>query len=471
MQMLADGKIDLMSDVSYTDKRAKAMLFSSLPMGAEEYYIFISPNNKVIDKDDISTFNGKKVGVNKGSVQAGFFREWAEANGVRAELVEMTEDVDESLDMLNRGDIDMYVVLDGYLDARLAVPVRKVGASDFFFAVNASRPDLLTELNTAMNRIQEEDHSYHQQLYDKYLKAFGFNYYLSTEEKSWLSGHGPIRVGYQDNCLSFCAADKKTGELTGALKDYLEEASVCFENADLDFEPKAYPSAAAAFEALGNGEVDCVFPSNLSAADGEGLDLVMTPSIMTSEIYAIVHKDDQHTLFQKEQVEDLSKRVFVDALTSVRNKGGFNECIQSLQERLDNEEQLAFAVIILDCDNLKAINDQYGHERGDAYIKTASGLICRIFKHSPVFRIGGDEFAVVLQNEDYQNRRELLELFEKNMNEIQASAGNEWEQISVSLGMAEYDPQSDASVDDVVRHADKAMYENKRERKGLDSVR
>lgn len=64
-----------------------------------------------------------------------------------------------------------------------------------------------------------------------------------------------------------------------------------------------------------------------------------------------------------------------------------------------------------------------------------------------------------------------MELFEKNMNEIQASAGNEWEQISVSLGMAVYDPQSDDSVDDVVHHADKAMYENKRARKGRDSVR
>ncbi|MEE0026057.1 MAG: GGDEF domain-containing protein [Atopobiaceae bacterium] len=634
LQMLADGKIDLMSDVSYTDERAKTMLFPSLPMGAEEYYIFISPNNKEINKDDLSTFNGKKVGVNKGSVQAEFFHKWAKANGVRAELIEMTEDVDESLDMLNRGDIDMYVVLDGYLDARLAVPVCKVGASDFFFAVNKSRRDLLSELNAAMNRIQEEDHSYHRQLYEKYLKGFGFNYYLSTEEKSWLSGHGPIRVGYQDNFLSFCAADKRTGELTGALKDYLEEASGCFENADLDFEPKAYPSAAAALEALRKGEVDCMFPSNLSSSDGEELDLVMTPSVMTSEVYAIVDKDDQHTVFQKEQVtaavvegdpndatvmmdhfpdwqrkeypdtqaclkavadkkadcvlisnyqyndlgrqcdrlgltaldtgkttdyclairggdtslysiltrttdivsntninaalsyysaeeakttlvdfirdnpaidvavvgvtiallaiivaqqrvirakkevevnqhrvDDLSKRVFVDALTSVRNKGAFNEYTQGLQEKLDDEGPLAFAAIILDCDNLKKVNDQYGHERGDVYIKTACQLICRVFKHSPVFRIGGDEFAVILQNADYQNRKELMELFEKNMDEINASAENEWEQVSVSLGMAEYDPQSDDSVDDVVHHADKAMYDNKRARKGRSSVR
>ena len=111
----------------------------------------------------------------------------------------MSEDVDESLDMLNRGDIDMYVVLDGYLDARLAVPVCKVGASDFFFAVNHSRPDLLEELNVAMNRIQEGNHNYNQELYEKYLKAYGFNYYLNTDEKRWLADHGAIRVGYQDD--------------------------------------------------------------------------------------------------------------------------------------------------------------------------------------------------------------------------------------------------------------------------------
>ena len=121
--------------------------------------------------------------------------------------MEMTEDLDESLDMLNRGDIDMYVVTDGYLDARFAVPVRKVGASDFFFAVHGSRVDLLRELDSAMSRIQEEDHNYQQRLYERYLKAFGFNYYLSTEEKGWLDEHGPIRVGYRDRYLSFCAAD------------------------------------------------------------------------------------------------------------------------------------------------------------------------------------------------------------------------------------------------------------------------
>ena len=72
-----------------------------------------------------------------------------------------------------------------------------------------------------------------------------------------------------------------------------------------------------------------------------------------------------------------------------------------------------------------------------------------------MFRVGGDEFAVVLQNEDYQRRSELTELFEKAADEICTTAENKWEQVSVTLGMAEYDPQSDSSVDDVIRRADK----------------
>ncbi|MBO4377896.1 MAG: EAL domain-containing protein [Clostridia bacterium] len=302
MQMLIDGKIDLMSDVSYTAERSALMLFSSLPMGTEEYYIFISPDNDEIKKDDLSTFNGKKVGVNQGSVQADFFRGWAKANGVHAELIELTENVDEILAMLNRGDIDMYVVLDGYLDASIAVPVCKVGASDFFFAVSRSRPDLLADLNAAMNRIQEENNYYNQQLYEKYLKASGINYYLNSEEKAWLYGHGTIRVGYQDNYLAFCGKDPVTGELTGALKDYLFYAADCLKNAHLDFEAVPYPTAEALMEALKNGRIDCMFPSNLTDYDGEMMGVFMTTPLIRTYMSAVIREADQKSFAGQEHV-------------------------------------------------------------------------------------------------------------------------------------------------------------------------
>ena len=106
LQMLIDGDIDLMSDVSYTKERAELMLFPDLPMGQEEYYLFVSPGNREISPADYSTINGKKIGVNKGSVQKDFFLEWAERNGIRADLIELTTSEDESLNMIENGELE-----------------------------------------------------------------------------------------------------------------------------------------------------------------------------------------------------------------------------------------------------------------------------------------------------------------------------------------------------------------------------
>ena len=295
MQMLIDGRIDLMSDVSYTEERAENMLYSTHPMGGEDYFIFVAPGNTEIKQNDYSTFNGKKIGINKGSVQVEFYRKWAEENNVHAELIEMTGTEFENIEDLNRGKIDMYVTLDAFSDTEHTVPVCKIGSSDFFFAVNKNHPEILAELNTAMTRIQSENPYYYQQLYSKYINTSGVNMYLSSEEKDWLESHGTVRVGYQDNYLSFCARDPKTGELTGALKDYLEIASDCLMNAHINFEAFVYPTASAALEAIKKGEIDCMFPANLTDYDGETQGFFMTPPLMSTDMSAVVpesmHKD------------------------------------------------------------------------------------------------------------------------------------------------------------------------------------
>ena len=169
----------------------------------------------------------------------------------------------------------------------------------------------------------------------------------------------------------------------------------------------------------------------------------------------------------KDHISDLNKRAYVDALTSVRNKGAYTSYIEEMGARLsdDGGHETSFAIGVFDCDNLKQINDRYGHEKGDIYLKTASRLICRVFQHSPVFRIGGDEFSVILRNDDYQNREALVQRFNEGMAEISASAKHEWEQVHVAMGIAVYDPQKDRSINDVIRRADEIMYENKRGRK------
>ena len=302
LQMLTDGKIDLLSDVSYTEERSEHIIYSALPMGSEEYYIFVAPGNDEIIPEDLSTINGKKVAVNRDSVQVGFFMDWAKANGVDADIVEISYTVSESLTKLQRGDFDAYVGIDGYFTPDEAMPICRIGASDFYFAVCNSRPELVEPLNSAMNRIQTSNPYYNQKLGLKYIKIPGANTFLSAEEKKWLDEHKTIKVGYQDNYLAFCARDPKTNELTGALKEYLRIASDCFKDTNIEFEAIAYPTASEAMEALKNGEVDCMFPANLTDYDGEVQGLLMTDPLMRTDISAIVLDSVRDSFANKEHV-------------------------------------------------------------------------------------------------------------------------------------------------------------------------
>lgn len=625
LRMLKDGEIDILANVSYTEERAKDYLFADLPMGTESYYVFVSPDNQDITSGNYASLGGKTVGVAKGSIQSELFRQWAETHGVTVELKELTSTEDESILMLGE-QLDAFVTMDVNADPKKAVPVWKIGSSDFFFAVNKNRPDLLGRLNAAMSKIQDENINFNRQLSDKYLKSTETNVFLSKEELDWLSAHGTIRVGYQDNYLAFCAKDSETGELTGALKEYLDYASSAFENAAPVFEAIAYPSASAALEALKNGEIDCMFPANLIPSDAETMDLVMTPALMKTEMDAVVRESEQKEFVRREKVtvavnkgntnyemflvdhypdweikyypdtpagleaiaageadcviisnyrysniakqceklrlttiytgvdmeyylavrrgdtllysilakatsivpesivhtaltyystedakttffdvvkdylvyilvaviviiliilvlllriirvqrkavkeermiNDLNRQIYFDALTHVRNKGGFDDYIDKLQSQIDQGEKMDFAIGIFDCDNLKTINDRYGHDKGNIYLTSSTRLICDVFQHSPVFRIGGDEFAAVLLGVDFENREALLRKFEDSQNTISASAADRWDQVSVAFGVAVYDPATDGSVKELIQRADKLMYENKNIRK------
>ena len=302
IQMLQEGRIDLLSDVSLTEARSESMLFPSIPMGSELYYVYVSPENKEISIDNYSTLNGKRVGVTAASVQKDFFLEWAAARGVTVDLIGLTGSEEESLAMLNSGEIDAFVTLDVYSDPESWIPLWKIGASDFYFVVSKGRPDLLSELDAALSRIQDEDKYYSEKLSEKYLRDSGSNRYLTAEESEWLNSHGKIRVGFQNNYLAFCAADPKTGELTGALKDYLDYASGALSNANPEFEAVAFPTAADALEALKNGEIDCMFPANLADYDGELQGIVMSPSLMRTEMRAVVREEDKQDFLRRAQI-------------------------------------------------------------------------------------------------------------------------------------------------------------------------
>ena len=147
----------------------------------------------------------------------------------------------------------------------------------------------------------------------------------------------------------------------------------------------------------------------------------------------------------------------IDSLTGVKNKHAYAEWEGKINAKIKKGKQEPFAAVVCDVNNLKAVNDLYGHKAGDACIKDACAKICRTFSHSPVFRVGGDEFVVLLTDKDYSQREALIEEINavpKDMSKIRIGE-------TIAAGMSEYRKNRHDSLLSVVEEADRAMYEKK----------
>ena len=120
---------------------------------------------------------------------------------------------------------------------------------------------------------------------------------------------------------------------------------------------------------------------------------------------------------------------------------------------------------MFDMNGLKEMNDTHGHDAGDNYIRNSCRLICSVFKHSPVFRIGGDEFVAILRGQDLLNAENLLRKFYERMEEVKKKAEKPEEVVSIAAGMAVFKEEWDKDYQDVFKRADEHMYRNKKSMK------
>ncbi len=171
-----------------------------------------------------------------------------------------------------------------------------------------------------------------------------------------------------------------------------------------------------------------------------------------------VKKEKQH-LKALNTEKELARR---DELTGVKNKTAYTELEKSVQSNIDNGmDYLPFGLVVCDTNDLKKINDSKGHVAGDEYIKESAKILCDIFDHSPVFRVGGDEFVVFIRGDDFTNRESLLKTLQDQVWENRKSKTGP----VLASGMAVFTPGKDNRVTDIFDRADKAMYKNKRELK------
>ncbi|MCF0230041.1 MAG: diguanylate cyclase [Parasporobacterium sp.] len=160
----------------------------------------------------------------------------------------------------------------------------------------------------------------------------------------------------------------------------------------------------------------------------------------------------------RDYLNRLGSLVRIDPMTGLQNRSGYMELTEEIRKNRHGRFD-RYAVVVMDLNNLKKANDTHGHDVGDALIKESGRYICDSFRHSPVFRIGGDEFVAILLNEDYDNRFNLTASFENGMG-YKISG----EEFSLSWGMASPD-EIGSDYEEVFKLADDRMYFHKAERR------
>ena len=154
-----------------------------------------------------------------------------------------------------------------------------------------------------------------------------------------------------------------------------------------------------------------------------------------------------------------------DSLTGLRNTTAYKRWVAELNKEIANKAA-NFGVAIFDLNQLKKTNDTYGHDVGDKLIATAAKVISDVFKRSPVFRIGGDEFLAVLRHRDLEDCEKLFAQLDLECAKVRIEENGEIP-ISIARGFAMFESDKDLYFNDVFKRADNAMYENKRKRKEL----
>ena len=296
-EKLENGEIDIMGGISYTEDRAEEMLFSDEPMGEEKYYLYADLSRADISASDYKTLNGKKIGVLMGTEPEVMLTEWEEKHGLKTQHVNVSNNEDVKQKLANH-EIDCFVSLEESYWAELGIStITRVGKSSIYYVLNKDRSDLKEELDNAMRALDEAAPFYTADLCKKYF-SLDYKPILTGEEKAWLKEHGAIRMGFLTSDRGVSTYDPATGEITGTITDYIQFATDCLGNQELEFQLVGYDDKEAELNALKSGEIDMIFHFDQSPNLAEEYRLARTNTTWTANMMVVTNKQ----LFIENQV-------------------------------------------------------------------------------------------------------------------------------------------------------------------------
>jgi len=196
--------------------------------------------------------------------------------------------------------------------------------------------------------------------------------------------------------------------------------------------------------------------------DGSPVDVIVaaSPILVRDEFIGVVAVYTDITA-RKRMEETLRALALVDDLTNLYNRRGFLTLAQQQLKTADRAKR-RMVLLFADFDGLKQINDAFGHAEGDRALIEVANALRETFRESDIVaRIGGDEFVVLAIETDGFPAEILATRLQGNL-EARNARGDLRYKLSLSVGLARYDPERPCSIDDLLTQADRAMYEKKR---------
>lgn len=302
-ELLKQGKIDLLSGVTYCPDRENEILFSETAMFEESCYIYAK--NKEPDfleymPSDFSWLNGRKIGIVLESNQKFLLEKWASDKKIDLDIV-VIQTPELARKFLEDGKIFGYVSSDESEKTRRDLKsIVCIGKKLIKFGISKNRLDLKRELDQALEKINFINPYFDEDLARKYISRSTVAT-LSHEEIDWVRQHSPLRIAYLDNNLAMSGIDPKTGKLIGTVEKYIEFAGNCFTNGKLTFEPIPFSNLEAELQALKNGEVDIIFQISQNPFFGEKYDMLLSDTVLKIPMVAVTmdkffNETEKHTV-------------------------------------------------------------------------------------------------------------------------------------------------------------------------------
>ena len=260
-EKLKKGEIDLMAGVAYSKAREEFINYSECEMLNETFYIYKDENDSSMQWDDIDSYSGKKIGTLKNDQRmTSALEKWKDTYQADIEIVYYS-DVTRCVRAFSQKQIDGFVSADNMVSSYSGItPTEKIGKHPFYLGVSKKRTDLLSELNTAVSIINEQDALELDELRNKYYTETTVSVYLSEQEQQWMKNHPTITVGYLEHYLPYCdTADD--GSATGLVSDIVPDL---FHALPGDYNPeiiyRSFENQQDMLDCLKKGDVDFVMP-------------------------------------------------------------------------------------------------------------------------------------------------------------------------------------------------------------------